>query len=57
MKKYSSMAQRYLIMLTNTILWKNGEYCPPRYRDLRKVLKVVIESGKQMRFAERGAGV
>jgi len=56
-KKYNSKAQRYLTMLTNTILWKNGECRPPRYRDLRKILKVVIESRKQMRFAERGAGV
>ena len=45
------------MMLTNTILLKNGECRPPRYRDLRKILKVVIESRKQMRFAERGAGV
>jgi len=57
MKKYNNKAQRYLTMLTNTILLKNGEYCPPRYRDLRKILKVVIESGKRMKFAERGAGV
>jgi len=57
MKKYSRRAQRYLIMLTNTILWKNGEINVPRYRDLRKILKGVIESGKRMRFAERGAGV
>ena len=57
MKKYSSKAQRYLTMLTNTILLKNGECRLPRYRDLRKILKVVIESRKRMRFAERGAGV
>ena len=57
MKKYSSKAQRYLIMLTNTILLKNGECRLPRYRGLRKILKAVIESGKRMRFAERGAGV
>jgi len=57
MKKYSSMAQRYLIMLTNAVLLKNGECRPPRYRGLRKILKGVIESGKRMRFAERGAGV
>jgi len=56
-KKYSSKAQRYLTMLANTILQKSGEYHPPRYRDLRKILKVVIESRKQMGFAERGAGV
>ena len=56
-KKYSSKAQRYLTMLTNTILLKNGECRPPRYRGLRKILKGVIESGKRMRFAERGAGV
>jgi hypothetical protein len=35
-KKYSRKVQRYLIMLTNTILWKNGEKRIPRYRDLRK---------------------
>jgi len=56
-KKYSRRAQRHLIMLTNTILWKNGECRPPRYRDLRKILKTIIESRKQIRFAERGAGV
>jgi len=56
-KNYSSKAQRYLTMLTNTILLKNGEINVPRYRDLRKILKVVIESRKRMRFAERGAGV
>ena len=57
MKKYNNKAQRYLIMLTNTILWKNGEYRLPRYKDLRKVLKTIIESRKRTRFAERGAGV
>jgi len=57
MKKYSRRAQRYLTMLTNTILLKNGEINVPRYRGLRKILKVVIESRKRMRFAERGAGV
>jgi len=56
-KNYSSKAQRYLTMLTNTILLKNGEINVPRYRGLRKILKVVIESRKRMRFAERGAGV
>jgi len=56
-KKYNNKAQRYLIMLTNAILWKNGEYRPPRYRDFRKILKAVIEARKQIRFAERGAGV
>jgi len=43
MKKYSSKAQRYLIMLTNTILLKNGECRPPRYRNMRKALKTIIE--------------
>ena len=41
-KKYNNKAQRYLIMLTNAILWKNSEYCPPRYKDMRKVLGMVI---------------
>jgi len=55
-KKYSSKAQRYLTMLTNTILWKDGEIRPPTFKDLRRVLKMVIDSMKQMKFAE-GAGV
>ena len=29
MKKYSRRAQRHLMMLTNTILWKNGEINVP----------------------------
>ena len=29
-KKYNCKAQRHLIMLTNTILWKNSEYHKPR---------------------------
>ena len=57
MKRYNNKVQRYLMMLTNAILWKNGECRPPRYRDMRKVLKTIIESRKRMRFAERGAGV
>jgi len=55
-KKYSYKAQRYLLILTNVILWKNNEYRPPRYRDLRRVLKTVIEAKKQMGLAG-GAGV
>jgi len=55
-KKYSSMAQRHLIMLTNTISWKSGEYRPPRYRDFRKILKTVIETRKQIGLAG-GTGV
>ena len=55
-KKYSSKTQRYLTMLTNTILWRNGEYRPPRYRDLRRVLRVVVESRKQMGLARRELG-
>jgi len=57
MKKYNHKAQRYLTILTNAILRKNGETSAPRYRDLRKVLKVVIEAKKQIGLAERGAGV
>ena len=57
MKKYNHKAQRYLTILTNAILRKNGETSAPRYRDLRKILKVVIEAKKQIGLAERGAGV
>ena len=55
MKKYSDNAQRYLIMLTNAILWKNGEYRPPRYKDMRRVLRMVIGARKQMGLAGAGA--
>ena len=55
MKKYSSKAQRYLTTLTNTILWKNGEIDIPRYKDLRRGLKAVIETRKQIGLAG-GAG-
>ena len=56
MKKYSNKAQRYLLMLTNAILWKNGEQRLPRYKDLRKVLWMVIKARKQMGLAGDGAG-
>ena len=56
MKKYSSKAQRYLTTLTNAILWKNGEIDIPRYKDLRRVLRAVIETRKQIDLAG-GAGV
>jgi len=52
MKKYNCRAQRYLTILANAVLQKNGECRLPRYRDLRKVLKTIIESRKQMGFAE-----
>ena len=56
MKRYNSKAQRFLLMLTNTILWKNGEYRPPRCKDLRKVLRMVIGVRKQTGLAGDGAG-
>jgi hypothetical protein len=56
-KKYSRKVQRYLIMLTNTILWKNGERGIPRYRDLREVSKKIVDVKKSMGLAEDGAGV
>jgi len=43
-------------MLTNAVLWKNGEISIPRYRDMRKVLKILVESRKQMGLAGRKAG-
>jgi len=55
MKNYSSKAQRYLTTLTNAILWRNGEINIPRYKDLRRVLKAVIETRKQIGLAG-GAG-
>jgi predicted metal-dependent hydrolase len=56
-KKYSRKIQRYLIMLTNTILRKNGETRIPRYRDLRKVLKKIVDIKKSIGLARDGAGV
>ena len=50
-KKYSCKVQRYLLMLTNAILWKNGEKRIPRYRDLREILKNIVDLMKSMRLA------
>jgi len=36
MKKYNNKAQRYLMMLTSTILRKNNELHLPRYKDMRR---------------------
>ena len=47
-KKYNSRAQRYLLMLINAILWKNGECRRPKYKDIRKILKIVIELEKKL---------
>jgi hypothetical protein len=56
-KKYSRKIQRYLIMLTNAILHKNGERRIPRYKDLREILKKTIDIRKSMGLAGDGAGV
>jgi predicted metal-dependent hydrolase len=56
-KKYSRKVQRYLIMLTNAILHKNGERRIPRYKDLRNTLKKIVDIRKSMGLAEDGAGV
>jgi hypothetical protein len=44
-------------MLANTILHKNGEARIPRYRDLREMLKKIVDIRKSMRLAGDGAGV
>jgi hypothetical protein len=56
-KKYSGKAQRYLSMLTNAILRKNGDKHSPTFKDMRRVLKMVIEARKQIGLAGDGAGV
>jgi hypothetical protein len=56
-KKYSRKIQRYLIMLTNAILYKNGERRIPRYKDLRNTLKKIVDIRKSMGLAGDGAGV
>jgi hypothetical protein len=56
-KKYSRKIQRYLIMLTNAILYKNGERRIPRYKDLREILKKIVDIRKSMGLVRDGAGV
>jgi len=56
MKRYSSKAQRFLLMLTNTILRKNSELHLPRYKDMRRALWMVIGARKQIGLAGDGAG-
>jgi hypothetical protein len=56
-KKYSRKVQRYLVMLANAILWKNGVRRIPRYRDLREMLKKIVDVRKSMGLAGDGAGV
>jgi len=55
-KRYNHRAQRYLMMLTNAILRKNSELHLPRYKDMRRVLWMVIEARKQVGLAGDGAG-
>jgi len=47
-KKYNFKAQRYLSILTNVILWKNGELHPARYKDMRRILKMLVNLKRQM---------
>jgi len=56
MKKYNHRAQKYLMMLTNAILRKNNELHLPRYKDMRRVLWMVIGARKQIGLAGDGAG-
>jgi len=42
-------------MLANAVLWKNGEKYSSTFKDMRRVLKMVIEAGKQMGLAGAGA--
>jgi len=56
MKRYNHRAQRYLTMLTNTILWKNSELHLPRDKDMKRALWMVIEARKQMGLAGDRAG-
>jgi len=56
-KKYNRRVQRYLIMLMNAILRKNDETRIPKYRDLRKILKKIVDIKKSIGLARDGAGV
>jgi len=55
-RRYSDRAQRYLTILANAVLWKNGEHRPARYRDMRKILKTVLQAWRQ-RGSPRGWGI
>lgn len=52
LKNYNGKAQRYLIMLTNAILWKNGEKRSPKYKDARRILKILVNLKKQTVFSD-----
>ncbi|MCL7384719.1 MAG: hypothetical protein LZ174_10575, partial [Thaumarchaeota archaeon] len=55
-KKYNRRVQRYLIMLMNAILRKNDETRIPKYRDLREILKKIVDIRKSIGLAEGGLG-
>jgi hypothetical protein len=44
-------------MLANTILWRNNEKYPPTFKDVRRILKMLIEARKQMESLGSRAGV
>jgi hypothetical protein len=44
-------------MLTNAIISKNGDKPSPKLKDMRRVLKMLIEARKQTGLAGDGAGV
>jgi len=45
-KRFNYRAQRYLIMLMNSIIYKNNEKHAPRFRDVREALKKLIDLKK-----------
>jgi hypothetical protein len=40
------LAQKYLLKLTNAILWKIGEKRSSTFKDMRRALKILIEAKK-----------
>jgi hypothetical protein len=44
------------MMLTNAILHKNGEKRPPVFKDIRSILKMLIEVRKSMGSLGMGLG-
>ncbi|MCL7383722.1 MAG: hypothetical protein LZ172_06285 [Thaumarchaeota archaeon] len=40
------LAQKYLLKLTNAILWKIGEKRSSTFKDMRRALKMLIEAKK-----------
>jgi len=55
-KKYNHKAQRHLLMLTNAILRKNDEKHLPTFKDMKRILRMVIEVKRSVGSLGTGLG-